>query len=178
MGKNLKDIDCGKGISQRKDGKYPARFTGQDGSRREKHFKTPPVTRSWLADAQYEDKHGRIITNVDMWFHYWMENLICDLAPNTKRNYQKWYKHNIQPVVGPMRISDVKPMHCKVVLNRMDATYAGSTNRQTYIAMGTMLRSAVMNDIITKHPMDGVRYSKPVRAVDEQKGRVCQKQLL
>ncbi len=30
--------------------------------------------------------------------------------------------------------------------------------------MGTMFRAAVMNDIISMHPMDGVRYIKPVRA--------------
>lgn len=60
-------------------------------------------------------------------------------------------------------------MHCKIVLNRMDAVYAGSTIRQTYIAMGTMLRSAVMNKMIFEHPMDGVRYTKPVRAVDDIK---------
>jgi hypothetical protein len=35
--------------------------------------------------------------------------------------------------------------------------------------MGTMFRVAVMNDIISKHPMDGVRYTKPVRAVDDIK---------
>lgn len=35
--------------------------------------------------------------------------------------------------------------------------------------MGTMLRAAVMNDVISKHPMDGVRYTKPVRAVDDIK---------
>ena len=51
----------------------------------------------------------------------------------------------------------------------MDATYAGSTIRQTYITMSTMFRSAVMNDMITKHPMDGVRYTKPVRAVSDIK---------
>ena len=51
----------------------------------------------------------------------------------------------------------------------MDATYAGSTIRQTYIAMGTMFRAAVMNDMITKHPMDGVRYTKPVRAANDIK---------
>ena len=49
----------------------------------------------------------------------------------------------------------------------MEATYAGSTIRQAYIAMGTMLRAAVMNDLLTKHPMDGVRYTKPVRAVND-----------
>ena len=68
-----------------------------------------------------------------------------------------------------MRLCDVKPMHFKIVLTRMDATYAGSTIRQTYITMGTMFRAAVMNDMITKHPMDGVRYTKPVRAVSDIK---------
>ena len=49
----------------------------------------------------------------------------------------------------------------------MEATYAGSTIRQTYITMGTMFKSALMNDIIIKHPMNGVRYTKPVRAVND-----------
>lgn len=173
MGKNLKGKECGKGISQRKDGKFTARFTTKDGDRREKHFNTLPEARNWLADAQYEDKHGKVITSpemtVDMWFDFWIENLICDLSPNTRRNYRERYKINIQPVIGSMRLSDVKPMHCKIVLNRMDAVYAGSTIRQTYIAMGTMLRAAVMNKMIFEHPMDGVRYTKPVRAVDDIK---------
>lgn len=54
---------------------------------------------------------------------------------------------NIQPVIGNMRMCDVKPMHCKIVLNRMEATYAGSAIRQAYTAMGTMFRAAVMNDL-------------------------------
>lgn len=33
--------------------------------------------------------------------------------------------------------------------------------------MGTMFRAAVNNDIISKHPMDGVRYTKPVRSVND-----------
>lgn len=33
MGKNLKGKECGKGICQRKDGKYAARFTGKTGLR-------------------------------------------------------------------------------------------------------------------------------------------------
>ena len=57
MGKNLKGKECGKGICQGKDGKYAARYTAKNGSRREKHFDTLPEARNWLADAQYEDKH-------------------------------------------------------------------------------------------------------------------------
>lgn len=91
---------------------------------------------------------------------------ILKLCPNTRRDYEERYKHNIQTVVGKMRISDVKPMHCKAVLNRMGAVYAGST---IYISMGTMLRAAVMNDIISNHHMGGVRCTKPIRAVDDIK---------
>ena len=172
MGKNLKGRECGKGICQRKDGKYSARYSSGTG-RSEKHFDTLPEAKNWLADAQYEERHGIVQFNsdmtVDMWFDFWMENLICDLSPNTKRNYRERYKINIQPILGPMRMVDVKPMHCKAVLNRMETEYAGSTIRQTYIAMGTMFKAAVMNDIIGKHPMNGVRYTKPVRAVDDIK---------
>ena len=173
MGKNLKGKECGKGICQRKDGKYAARYTGKNGKRQEKHFLTLPEAKNWLADMQYEDKHDVYNPSsemtVDAWFEFWITNLIADLSPNTRRNYRERYEYYIQPVIGTMRLCDVKPMHCKIVPNRMDATYAGSTIRQPYIAMGTMFRAAVMNDMITKHPMDGVRYTKPVRAANDIK---------
>lgn len=56
-----------------------------------------------------------------------------------------------------------------MVLNNMEDDYAGSTIRQTFIAMGTLFKSALMNDLIAKHPMDGVRYTKPIRAVNDIK---------
>lgn len=171
MGKNLKGKECGKGIYQRKDGTYHARFDDRFGREHGKYFKTLPEARNWLEEARYKDKHCDvpIVTDmtVDAWFEFWIENIVGDLAPNTRRNYRERYKHNIQPVIGGMLLTDVKPMHCKMVLNRMDAVYAGSTIRQTYITMGTMLKAAKMNDLIPKHPMDGVRYTKPIWAVDD-----------
>ncbi len=173
MGKNLKGKECGKGICQRKDGLYFARFVDRSGKRHDKYFKTLPEARNWLDDARYADKHDNIFVPTDMtvnaWFEYWIENIVGDLAPNTRRNYRERYKKNIQPVIGKMLLSDVKPMHCKIVLNSMDEDYAGSTIRQTYICMGTMLKSALMNDLIVRHPMNGVRYTKPVRAVNDIK---------
>ena len=171
MGKNLKGRECGKGIYQRKDGFYSARFVDRCGNRQEKYFNTLPEARNWLEDARYHDKHGNTVLPADMtvdtWFEFWIANIVGDLSPNTRRNYRERYTRNIQPVIGNMRLADVKPLHCKLVLNRMEATYAGSTIRQTYIAMGTMFKSALMNDMIQKHPMDGVRYTKPVRPAND-----------
>ena len=173
MGKNLKGKECGKGIRQRKDGLYSARFVDKLGNRHEKYFATIPEARNWIEDSKYADKHEGIFvpteTTVDEWFEFWIENIVGDLAPNTLRNYRERYTFNIQPVIGKMAIANVKPMHCKKVLLQMDETYAGSTIRQTYIAMGTMLKAALMNDLIIKHPMNGVRYTKPVRAKDDIK---------
>ena len=171
MGKTLKGKDCGKGIYQRKDGLYSARFVDKTGKRHEKYFQTLPEARNWIEEAKYADKHDDVFvatdTTVDEWFEFWIENIVGDLAPNTLRNYRDRYIHNIQPVIGKMRIANVKPMHCKKVFIQMDANYAGSTIRQAYITMGTMFKAAKMNDLIAKHPMDGVRFSKPVRAVDD-----------
>ena len=170
MGKNLKGKECGKGICQRKDGLYVSRFIAKSGKRCEQYFKTLPEARNWLEDARYTDKHDIFIPSsrtVDEWFNCWIDNIVGDLAPNTRRNYRERYEHNIQPLIGRLKVSDVKPLHCKMVLNRMEETYAGSTIRQTYITMGTLFRAAIMNDLINKHPMDGVKFNKPVRAVDD-----------
>ena len=173
LGKNLKGKDCGKGIYQRKDGLYSARFVDKTGKRHEKYFQTVPEARNWIAEAKYADKHEDVFvatdTTVDEWFNFWIENIVGDLAPNTLRNYRERYIQNIQPIMGRMLISNVKPMHCKKVFIQMDADYAGSTIRQTYITMGTMFKAAKMNDLIAKHPMDGVRFTKPVRAANDIK---------
>ena len=180
MGKSLKGKECGKGICQRKDGLYSARFVSKQGKRQVKCFSTLPEARNWLEDAKYADKHDNVFLppdmTVDTWFEYWINHVVGDLAPNTRRNYRERYTHNIQPVIGGMQLAAVKPMHCKMVLNRMEDDYAGSTIRQAYIAMGTMFKSAKMNDLIAKHPMDGVRYTKPVRAVDDIKYLTVQDQ--
>lgn len=182
MGKDLKGREIGKGLSQRKDKKYSARYVSKSGKRIEKYFNSLPEARNWLADAKYEDSHNNTeITStvtVDTWFNYWYDNLIVDLSPNTRRNYKERYTINIKPSIGKMCISDVKPMHCKLILNKMIDTYAGSTIKQTFIAMGTMFRAAVMNDVVSKHPMDGVRYTKPVKAASDHRVLTVDEQII
>lgn len=78
MGKNLKGKECGKGIHQRKDGLYSARFVDRFGKRHEKYFQTLPEARNWIEDSKYADKHDDIFVPTDMtvdeWFNFWIEN--------------------------------------------------------------------------------------------------------
>lgn len=171
MGKNLKGKEIGKGICQKSDGTYLARFVNRRGKRVEMRFKTIPEAKNWLDEAKYEDKHSDALlsskTTVNEWFEFWLENLVSDLAPNTIRNYRDRYTRDVRPVIGDLRLSDVKPMHSQMIFKRMEAKYAGSTMRQTYIMLGTMFKSARLNDMITKHPLDNVKTTKPVKAVDD-----------
>ena len=52
MGKNLKGKECGRGICQRKDGLYHARFVVKAGKRHEKYFQTIPEARNWIEQAK------------------------------------------------------------------------------------------------------------------------------
>lgn len=74
MGKNLKGKEIGKGICQRKDGLYVARFVNQYGKRCEKSFPALPLVRNWLEEARYANKHSEAFlpsnTTVDEWFNF------------------------------------------------------------------------------------------------------------
>ena len=111
MGKNLKGKECGKGIYQRKDGLYHARFVDKAGKRHEKYFQTIPEACNWIEQMKYADKHEDVFvpsdTTVDAWFSFWIENIVGDLAPNTLRNYRERYKQNTQPIIGKMLLSEL-----------------------------------------------------------------------
>ena len=66
MGKNLKGRECGRGIYQRKDGLYSARFVDRYGKRQEKYFRTVSEARNWLADAKYADAHAGIFVSTEI----------------------------------------------------------------------------------------------------------------
>jgi hypothetical protein len=52
MGKNLRGKECGKGICQRKDGLYSARFVDTLGKRHDKYFPTLQEVRNWLKQSK------------------------------------------------------------------------------------------------------------------------------
>ena len=152
MGKSLKGRECGKGICQRKDGLYSARFVNKQGKRTVKCFSTLPEARNWLEDAKYADKHDNLYIpsdmTVDAWFQYFINDIKGNtIRPNTSRNYKERYNRNIKECIGRMLLSDVKPIHCQDVLNRMASSYAESTIYQTRITLYTMFEAAVENEI-------------------------------
>ena len=172
MGKDLKGKELGKGLGQRKDKYYYAKYS-YHGKKGQQSFHTLVEAKNWRQEQLYLCRHPELRTatspdmTVDAWFNRWLKDVVGNRAPNTLRNYRERYEHNVQPFIGSMLLRDVKPMDCQMILNAMESDYAGSTIRQTYMTMGTFFKSAKDNGFIDRHPMNGVRYTKPVRAVDD-----------
>lgn len=79
------------------------------------------------------------------------------VRPNTVRNYKERYERNIDPVIGKLTLSEVKPIQCQMIMNRMaDEGYRTSTIYQTRIALFNMLDYAYQNDVIMKNPCNGM----------------------
>ena len=182
MGKDLKGKELGIGICQTKDKKYVGRITTRNGKRVKRVFEKLVDCKKWIADARYNEEHGSISVLGDMsvnaWFDYWIAEIKGNnIRPNTIRNYKERYKHNIKEYIGCMPLSEVKPLHCQNVLNRMADSYCNSTIRQTSMTMYGLFESAVENELILKNPMTKAvkcttgKDSKPKRVltIDEQK---------
>ena len=93
MGKDLNQKELGRGLSQRKDGLYSARFMSKTGKRVEKYFHKLPEAKIWLRDAVYDDAHSIVVPNntitVDAWFDYWMTHMVeTHIKYNTKVSYR------------------------------------------------------------------------------------------
>ena len=180
MGKSLKGKELGTGISQRKDGRFSARFVTSTGKRVEKYFPYVQEARSWLAEARLKDLQGFdqmafcFGMTVDSWYQFWIKNIKeKTVRPNTVRNYRERYKNNIKKRIGRMLIHEVKPMHCQMVLNDMVENYAGSTIRQCLIALYNMFQCAEENNIIESNPVTKqVKVPKPI----EKKTKVLTKE--
>ena len=157
MGKDLRGKELGEGIYQQQNGTYCARFVDKFGKRRSKRSKKLQEVRQWIADATYIDEHSDLSQAVDMivdaWYEYWIEVKRQTVRPNTVRNYEERYKHNIQKVIGNKLLKDVKPLHCQKILTDMaEQGYKTATIYQARIAIYNMFEFAKENDIILSNP--------------------------
>ena len=103
MGKSLNGKELGKGISQRKDGLYQARFVNRFGKRETIYAKTLNEIRHQLRTEQYEDeKMLNVISKemtLDEWYEIWMNTCKKNCRSSTKETYAGHYRR-IQKELG------------------------------------------------------------------------------
>lgn len=77
MGKNLKGKELGKGVTQREDGDYCARYVDCNGKRIQRRFKTLAECKNWLAkcnqSVMINQSKGIQDMPVQDWYQIWIE---------------------------------------------------------------------------------------------------------
>ena len=121
MGKDLKGKELGKGIRQRKDGTYEARFVNRFGTRKYVYSSTEKGIKQKFDDALFEDRSKKNVVDdsltLDDWHKTWMEVYKeGDIRENTKRQYEHIYNAHISPHLGKMRLSDITTLQIKSLI--------------------------------------------------------------
>ena len=158
MGKDLRGKELGKGLSQRSDGRYMARFKRKDGSRPCFYSKKLQECRQWIANAQYEDETTDVNDYTKMslnaWFDYWVENIYKQSVHETTYLLRiREYNVNIRGSLGQKKIKDISPLDCNIWENQFaELNLSDSTLIRRYHLLRDPLEAAVEFNIINDNP--------------------------
>lgn len=173
MGKDLKGKELGKGITQRKDGSYHARFTNRFDKRQSVYGKTLKEVKNNLAMAMSEDISKKNVvqpgTTVDQWYEKWMRIYKKPVVrANTVRQYQYVYEHNIRPYIGNIKLADVTKLMVTDVMNQLKAKgYAWESLNKVKVLLTDMFDRAIEDEFAVRNPAKGARNprNKPQKQV-------------
>ena len=163
MGKDLKGKELGKGITQRKDGSYHARFTNRFDKRQSVYGKTLKEVKNNLAMAMSEDISKKNVvqpgTTVDQWYEKWMRIYKKPVVrANTVRQYQYVYEHNIRPYIGNIKLADVTKLMVTDVMNQLKAKgYAWESLNKVKVLLTDMFDRAIEDEFAVRNPAKGAR---------------------
>lgn len=159
MGKSLKGKELGKGIVQRKDGSYMARFTEQ-GKTHTIYGKNLNELKKQFAETKrlYENNSIRNLNNwtLDQFFDFWMQNYSNNIKDTTIIARQNNY-YRINEDIGKLRITDIRQSHIqKAVNNLYEKGFAYRTLLSSKNILKCLFTKAIENEIILRNPCDGV----------------------
>lgn len=162
MGKSLNSRELGKGITQRKDGSYTARYVDRYGVRKSLYASTVNEIKQKLKLAKLEEEN-RVITqsNVTLskWFDKWLEVYKNNAVRiGTKTGYILVFEKHIKPFLGYYNLGEIKTSDVRRLINKLEADGLGyATQSRVKVMLTDMFDKAIMDDLIVKNPAKGIR---------------------
>ena len=159
MALDNKGKELPKGIRQRKDGRYEARFT-YNGESYTIYNMDLRILKKELQDRKYEVEHGLYSkeskVSVDSWYNTWMkEYKKNNVKYGTYKNYESVYELYIKKKIGKKALADIRPEHIQNIYNKLQADgYSHKTISLTAIVLGGMFKQAYKNQMIVKNPVE------------------------
>lgn len=179
MGKDLKGKELGKGITQRKDGRYQARFTDRFGKRRCVYGVTLKEVKNVLMSEVVNDYSKNNVAEpnmtLDQWYEKWMRVYKePTLRPSTITRLKGAYKNHIKPVFGNMQLNSITNLMVTDLFNTLCKTYSKKQVECIRYVLFNMFRYALDNNLCRQNPVRGVKVTgyktdrKKVLTIKEQ----------
>lgn len=166
MGKDLKGKELGTGISQRKDGRYVARYTNRFGKRVESKDVQLAVVKEWLVKEKAKDELKQNTRDenltLDDWFEKWMTiHKYNAIRENSKQGYVRHYKKHIKPYLGKYKLNDITTLQIKGRINDMEkAGYGFEIRNRTKIMLVDMFARAMEDEFVSRNPAKAIRIER------------------
>lgn len=178
MGKDLKGKELGRGISQRKDGVYQARYIDRFGKRQYIYKRKLGELRIALVEALNDDKvDGKSLREpitLDDWFAKWLKLFKTNLNESTVWIYSGYYYKRISPILGKQQIAKIDELHVRELLTQLkEDGYAHSSRVKVRKIISQMYESAIDNHYAAVNPAKKIKIpkdmtAKPVHALTQQ----------
>lgn len=151
MGKSLKGKELGKGITQRKDGLYQARFVNRFGKRETLYAKTYNEIQKKMCEKKYENEKeiNSITSNITLeeWFNIWINTCKKNCRNNSKEVYVKNYRR-IKEELGWRKLNQLNLIVLQKAFNNLNTDNERKNSKMTLV---DMLDKAVDSNLIAKN---------------------------
>lgn len=153
-------------MKKRADGRYQRKITLPDGTQKhvygtspaEVNRKAKEIERAFETGIDLSDR-----TTVAQWAIKWVQEYKSGLRENTQRSILRNLNLHILPVLGNMRMQDVKEVHCRAVMNPI-SKYSEDLQRKVLNILHQLFKTAIANGIVAKNPTENLEitpHAKP-----------------
>lgn len=161
MGKDLNGKELGKGIIQKQNGRYEARFQNRFGKRISISGNNLKDVKKRYNEAIYEDEKEiniRDSIKLDNWYEKWMNIYKYDsIRDNTKRAYNQVYQKHISPILGNYNIQDITQLQIRELLKKKKKDGLGyETRNKIKILLVDIFNKAMIDQFVNRNPAKGI----------------------
>lgn len=162
MGKDLKGKELGKGITQRKDGRYQARFVNRFGKRECVYGKTLKEVKNALMTEVVDDYNMNNVANPNMTLGQWYEKWMRVYKEPTLRSssifsLKSTYKHHIEPVFGNTPLTSITNIMITDFFNTLGKNMSKSRVEYIRSELFNMFSYAIDNNLCRQNPVRGIK---------------------
>lgn len=161
MGKDLKGKELGKGLLQRKDGRYCGRIQINGQSICKYDFSLPALKKALqeerLKVVQKQFDEAKCNMTLDEWFQTWFENYKAPILKGTGVKYKRQYVNYFGSRIGSKPLNSIIQLDVQMaVSDLLDAGRSPKTIREAVGILRQIYETANANGLCSKNPALGV----------------------